>query len=240
MQPFKGRLTEISQENGQLAGQIACPTQGIPAAGQYLLAQASGGPPDALPAVLFSAHHAGESFYTAPPLPGGWQPGLDLQLRGPFGKGFHLPAYARHVALVALDASPSRLLPLAVQALAAGREVTLFCDLAANHLSLNTLPAEVEVDALTAFAAAPLWTDAAFLDLPISALPDLRRRLGLKTIERLPCPAQALILAPMPCAGLAECGVCAVPLRRSRGNSRLSWALACKDGPVFDLDGLEW
>jgi hypothetical protein len=32
----------------------------------------------------------------------------------------------------------------------------------------------------------------------------------------------------MPCAGLADCGVCAVELRRG-------WKLACKDGPVFDL-----
>jgi NAD(P)H-flavin reductase len=42
-----------------------------------------------------------------------------------------------------------------------------------------------------------------------------------------------LILAPMPCAGLAECGACAVP-------ARSGWKLACLDGPVFDLRALDW
>jgi NAD(P)H-flavin reductase len=40
-----------------------------------------------------------------------------------------------------------------------------------------------------------------------------------------------LVVAPMPCGGLAECGVCAVTTRRG-------WKLACKDGPVFDLGEL--
>jgi hypothetical protein len=244
MQSFKGRITEIWLENGQLAGRMACPPQGMPAAGQYLLAQAIAqavdGPPEALPVILFPARLTGEGFHMAPPLPGGWLPGLELDLRGPFGRGFQLPVHARHVALAALDAPPARLLPLAIQALTAGREVTLFCDLASNHFTLSDLPSEIEVDALAAFAAALPWADAAFLDLPVSALPGLRGRLGIKAGERLPCPAQALTLAPMPCGGLAECGVCAVPLRGSRGSSRPSWALACKDGPVFDLDLLEW
>jgi NAD(P)H-flavin reductase len=40
-------------------------------------------------------------------------------------------------------------------------------------------------------------------------------------------------MAAMPCSGLADCGVCAVPARRG-------YKLACKDGPVFDLDELDW
>ena len=43
--------------------------------------------------------------------------------------------------------------------------------------------------------------------------------------------AQALIVTPMPCGGIAECGVCAVTVRRG-------WKMACKDGPVFDLKEL--
>ena len=249
MQSFKGRIAEIWLENGQMAGRMVCPPQGIPAAGQYLLAeamaQASDGPAEALPVTLFPSRLSGEGFHMAPPLPGGWLPGMEFHLRGPFGRGFLLPAQARHVALAALDASPARLLPLAHQALAAGREVTLFCNLAASHFTLSDLPSEIEMDDLAAFAAALSWADAAFLDLPARFLPGLRGRLGIKAGERLPCPTQALVLAPMPCASLAECGVCAVPLRASRRSygshsSRLSWALACKDGPVFDLEILEW
>ena len=35
----------------------------------------------------------------------------------------------------------------------------------------------------------------------------------------------------MPCGGAAECGICAVPFGRG-------WKLACKDGPVFELNPL--
>jgi hypothetical protein len=43
--------------------------------------------------------------------------------------------------------------------------------------------------------------------------------------------AQVLIHTPMPCAGLAECGVCAV-------RDRHDWKMACKDGPVFIMKDL--
>ena len=39
--------------------------------------------------------------------------------------------------------------------------------------------------------------------------------------------AQVLVRAPMPCGGLAECGVCSVRLKTG-------WRLVCKDGPVLD------
>jgi hypothetical protein len=35
----------------------------------------------------------------------------------------------------------------------------------------------------------------------------------------------------MPCGGLAECGVCALPAHRG-------WKLLCKDGPVLELGEL--
>ncbi|HBY08103.1 MAG TPA: hypothetical protein DEH22_10080, partial [Chloroflexi bacterium] len=59
--------------------------------------------------------------------------------------------------------------------------------------------------------------------------PSLRQMLGLEPQAYLPRPVQALLTLPLPCAGVGECGACAVPLRRK------SYALACKDGPVFDL-----
>jgi dihydroorotate dehydrogenase electron transfer subunit len=40
--------------------------------------------------------------------------------------------------------------------------------------------------------------------------------------------AQVLVGTPIPCGGIADCGVCAV-------NTKSSWMLACEDGPVFDL-----
>ena len=155
---YTGRLTEITLKNGLLAGRLTCPAKAVPAAGQYLLGQRVDQTGDILPAVLFLGQKDEDGFWAAPPLPSAWQPGLELNLRGPFGRGFQLPAYARHVALAALASTPDRLLPLAVQALASGREVTLFCDLTESSLLLD-LPAEVEVDALAAFPAALPWAD---------------------------------------------------------------------------------
>jgi dihydroorotate dehydrogenase electron transfer subunit len=81
------------------------------------------------------------------------------------------------------------------------------------------------------------WADFIAIDLPLATLPDLRSRLGLNAgVDRhlhLHCPAQALVLSPMPCGGLAECGVCAVPSPRG-------WKLACDDGPVFNLHEITW
>jgi Leu/Phe-tRNA-protein transferase len=60
-----------------------------------------------------------------------------------------------------------------------------------------------------------------------------KSRNSLSTVVKtFPCPGQALIHTAMPCAGIAECGACAVRTRKS-------WRLACKDGPVFDISELE-
>jgi hypothetical protein len=75
------------------------------------------------------------------------------------------------------------------------------------------------------------WADYLALDLPLHALPDVRQRLGLEAHARPAIPAQALVQAPMPCAGVGACGVCAVPVKRE-------WKLACKDGPVFSMEEL--
>jgi dihydroorotate dehydrogenase electron transfer subunit len=44
---------------------------------------------------------------------------------------------------------------------------------------------------------------------------------------------KALVMTPIPCGGIAECGACAVPAHRG-------WKLACRDGPVFNLNELAW
>jgi ferredoxin len=45
------------------------------------------------------------------------------------------------------------------------------------------------------------------------------------------CEGQMLIHTPVPCGGMADCGICAVTLRSG-------WKLACKEGPVFDWKAL--
>ena len=50
---------------------------------------------------------------------------------------------------------------------------------------------------------------------------------GHSTWPSMVRPVFVLVDAPMPCAGMGDCGVCAV---KARGGYRL----ACKDGPVFE------
>jgi hypothetical protein len=231
MKEKSARLTEIWFESGQLVGRILCPIQ--PGPGQYILAQPAGRITFALPATLFSAGQTSDGFIAAPPLPAGWRPGDDLLVKGPLGNGFNLPDGIHRLGLLAMDATISRLLPLVSPAFKSGSAVTLVCDIAHSGLPLTDIPSELEIAPFESLPSLLTWADFLALDLAITDLPHLRSRLGLKPGERLPCQAQILVHTAMPCAGAAECGICAV-------RTKHRWKLACKDGPVFNLNDLEW
>lgn len=222
-----GSFTQI--EGSLIAGQIACPAQAIPAPGQYVLADALADWREAISFPLFRAGIVPEGMKVAPPLPESWTPGSELVLRGPTGQGFTLPPRTRRIGLVALDVTAARLLGLGEVALERGNEVTLFYDGAESHIELQDLPLAVEVLPLESLSEALKGMDYLALDLPLHSLAGLRQRLGLSSEQQLPCPAQALLLSAMPCGGLGECGGCAV-------HTQKGWRLACKDGPVFDLN----
>jgi dihydroorotate dehydrogenase electron transfer subunit len=152
---------------------------------------------------------------------------MQLSLRGPLGSGFRLPVSARRVALAGLEGSAARLLPLAYQALVQQAAVTIFSD-----FTPAGLPPDMEVLPLDLLAEAPAWADFLALDVLPSTLPTLRSTLGLKSFSHPPCIVQVLIRTSMPCTGLGECGVCAVP-------THAGWKLVCSDGPVFDFNALE-
>ncbi|HLE16439.1 MAG TPA: hypothetical protein VI776_16985 [Anaerolineales bacterium] len=220
MGSFTGRVAEVRTEAGCAAATIACPGRAVPGPGQYAQASAA---TDVLGAALFYAGEWQGGFLAAPPLPTGWAPGTPLALRGPLGRGFRLPENLQRLALVAAGDCLARLLPLAAAALARGAAVTLFTD-----LPLPPLPASLEAYPLGTLKEALAWADFLAVDLPLDDLTGFDERLGLSPGERLPCPGQILLHAPMPCAGLSECGACAIRTRRG-------WKLACADGPVFDL-----
>jgi NAD(P)H-flavin reductase len=221
-----GTIVELRLESHGFSARITCPLALRPAPGQYLSAS-SPNQADPLPQVLYPTGYAGDAIDVAGPLPAVWTTGMELALRGPLGSGFHMPQAARRVALASLDGFPARLLPLAHQALARQAAVAVYT----NEI-LPGLPAEVELLPLDLLPEAPGWADFLALEIAPANLPDLRQRLGLKPIQRLDCPTQVLVLAAMPCTGIGECGVCAVPTRRG-------WLLACTDGPVFDYQLLE-
>jgi dihydroorotate dehydrogenase electron transfer subunit len=237
MRQYPGEISEVwlAGDSGQVAGRITCPDGGAPAAGQFVLADAEGDATSALATVLFAGGFPleGGGWIAAPPLPAHWLPGTPLRLLGPIGRGFGLPAASSRVALAAFGESPARLLPLAAQALARGAGVALLFDLSRHAGALRDLPPAVEAAPLDALNDLLNWMDFLAIDIPAGRLGNLRAAAGLNAGQGFPCPAQALVTVAMPCAGLGECGACAV-------RARYGWRLACKDGPVFDLKELAW
>ena len=151
---------------------------------------------------------------------------MNLSLRGPLGQGFSPPAGARRVALAAPDSTPARLLPLIAPALQRGAAVVLVCGSPPPEL-----PLAVEVQPVGALTEIQAWADYMAVDIPAAALQGLATRLGTRGHRRAPFRTQVLIQTPIACGGLAECGVCAVQARRG-------WKMACKNGPVFELEEL--
>ena len=225
MRIFDGVVREVQWQVGLgRTAWIECPRAAIPAAGRYVMAWSPEDAEAPLAMPLFAARIDVGGFQAAAPIPGAWEPGTRLELRGPLGKGFTPPANLRRLALAGQDESISRLQPLMQNALDQGAAVALFTDHA-----LPSLPSAVEANPLEALREALTWADYLAVDLPPQIIPELSRLLGVEYRgQALPCPAQALVHLSMPCGGLAGCGACSV-------ETRGGWKLACEDGPVFDL-----
>lgn len=224
MHTATGQVIELILQNGLRLARISCPANLIPAPGQYLLASHTSESP--LPVPIFYTNSSPLGFIASGPISDGWNPGMELFLRGPLGRGFSLPASARKVALVAFDDVPARLHGLISPALRQGAGVVLITD----H-DAESLPDEVEVQPTSTLAEALEWSDYIALDVARERLVELRECLGGMRRAWVGKEAQVLLRAPMPCGGVADCGVCAVTLRSG-------WEMACKDGPVFDLKDL--
>lgn len=224
----EGQLHEIYLDS---CVRIICPPELIPVPGQYLLAHArasarsaAGGAPLAVP--LFFNDSAPDGFRSAPLLDSSWMPGTPLNFRGPLGHGFSLSSPIRKLALIAFDDSSARMHGLISPALKGNLEVVLVC-----NSMVNDLPAAVEVQPLKSITDVCKWAEFIALDVARENLNQLKEMmLGL---GQLPAAreAQVLIRTPMPCGGLADCGVCAVGVHHD-------WKMTCKDGPVFILKEL--
>jgi len=177
-----------------------------------------------LPVPLFSTESTSESFTAI--VPDAWLPGLEVSLRGPLGRGFTLPPSARKVALIAFDDSPSRLRGLITPALKQDAAVVLVCE-----TEEDSLPDEVEVQPLSTMDEVLAWADYAAIDVLRENLLGLKEILGGANQTSVKCEAEMLVRTPVPCGGIADCGVCAVV-------TKSNWKMACKDGPVFDLKEL--
>src|SRR5215208_4988482 len=150
MSTGKGQIVELVLEDGCRHVRISCPPSMIPSAGQYLLAGDGSHTP--LPVPLFYSDSAPQGFMAAAPVPASWDPGLELHLRGPLGRGFTLPLSARKVGLIAFDDSPARLKGLIQPALKQHAAVVLV-----SHSNPDTLPDDVEVQPMSALQEIAEW-----------------------------------------------------------------------------------
>jgi NAD(P)H-flavin reductase len=218
MQTGKGQVIELILQDGLRSARLSCLESLIPSPGQYLLADDSS---SLLPVPLFYTDSVASGFIAAPPVPESWSPGQGVWLRGPLGRGFGLPVFSRRVALVAYDDNPSRLRGLIRPSLSQNAAVVLV-----GAAVSDDIPDEVEMQPSSALSDVCEWADYIAVDVARENLPGLRQRLGKSNRISAARETQVLVRTPVPCGGLADCGVCAVM-------TKSNWMMACKDGPVF-------
>ena len=234
MRQFTARITRLAaREDGQIAAQIVGALPAAHAPGQFYLAHGVGIAGQYLRLPLFPETSGPDRMaLDLPPDLAGLQPGDELDLIGPCGRGLALPDHARNVLLMAGTAGAARLRPIAHAALARRCSVVLLCQ---TPQPLADLPLEIEVRMGTSdLADALAWADALCAHLVPASLGDLQRQLRDNAADggQMAAPwAQAFCLPPVPC-GVGACGACAVPTTGG-------WRFACVDGPWFDLPGLE-
>ncbi len=193
----------------------------LPDPGEYFLAFAPG-TSQVLPAALYPYEMDSERLTLCGNFPAEWQPGTSINIQGPLGNGFHPPALAGKITLIAVDTSLSdRLYALMLQSLSRGLAVAWVADAIPEQF-----PPQVELLASSDLLDAVTWSDYAAAAVTLNGLgslinkfhrhPDLKKKV------------EVLIDSPMVC-GNARCGVCAVETKKG-------WKLACKDGPVFNLE----
>ena len=218
MRIANGKVEEIFLDG---SARIDCPPDLIPSPGQYLLAHAPASDLP-LPVPLFFASTSPNGFRCAP-LSVKCQPADEINIRGPIGHGFSIPASAKKIALIAYEESSARLQGLIPVALKQNAEIVLLCD-----SQLKDVPEIIEVQPLQSLNDILKWADYSAIDIARENLNQLREMLGKQDQVKNKYEAQILIHAPMPCGGVAECGVCALTLSHK-------WKMICKEGPVFEL-----
>ncbi len=217
---------------GRQAFLISCSRLVVPSTGRYTLAVDEGA---SLGIPLFNVGEWESGFIAAPSRACDWVPGTELLLYGPRGRGFSMPGHGARLAVISLGEAFCFLWPLVSAWLKAGKLATLF-----SESRYPDLPADLEAAPLTDLPGILNWADSIVAALPADRLGDLARLASDHEKGFYFLPGQILVLTAMPCAGFGECGVCALPLRRSKkgtlsSHAGQSWLLACVDGPVFDL-----
>jgi len=214
-------IHEIAATRNGRAIRVSNQLPRIPVPGEYFLAFTPGSS-KVLPAVLFPYEMDSDTLTLCGSFPGEWQPGTSINIQGPLGNGFHLPSSAVKIALLATDAALSdRLYALMLQSLSRGIAVAWVADTLPEHF-----PPQVELLESSDLIEAVNWSDYSAAAVTHVELGALLRKFDRHT--ELKKRVDVLIDTPMVC-GNARCGVCAVETKKG-------WKLACKEGPVFNLE----
>ena len=220
MREFELRVAEVAAFGGSIRIECEGPNPGA-AAGQMCLALAAlpNQPLLRVPLFLLPLRDRRPGFYVpAAHAYARLAPGDRLDLIGPAGRGFRLPADGGHLLIIA--SSLERLACAVEAALQRGLAVT-----ALTPRSAELLPPDVEIHRGPLDAELARWADVVALDV---ADPAARAaRLRALAPERGPGYVQALHLPPVPC-GVGACQACWVHLPHANARK-----LACVDGPVF-------
>ena len=196
--------------------------------GQYLAANMQDDRSAVLPKILYIEKVSGHEVTLCPRTLDGWRPGQAVFYRGPLGKGVRIPQFSKRMALISLDDNPARMLSLAAYGSENRLDMVMAGDWVANAKISGDIPPSIELAPLSQIQELTSWADFIFFDVPHSQLQSLGKLTQSIPALLRPGLAQVLIHTPMPCIGIAECGICAVKTRRG-------YILACQDGPVFDL-----
>ncbi len=181
------------------------------------------------------------------------RPGDTLQSLGPLGLGFTLQAPMRRVVCVAggLGCAPFPLLAQKARALGAGEVVILHGAATAARL----YPAERFTRGDGGVRVVESTDDGSrghhglVIDLLADALrdgadavyacgPNPMLAATARTLRALDAPpiCEVSLEAPMGC-GFGTCLGCTLPVRR---DGETAWALCCREGPVMDMDAVDW
>jgi len=214
MKRERALLAEIYRsEPGPRAGRLHCPSSLIPAPGQFVMALAERHPAaHRIPLFPCAIHDDGFSSLMVPET---WQPGDELDLMGPFGRGFTPSEAGSRWLFISSLPDGGTLLPLVEMGLERGLELAWWGE------SGRRLDPAVEI--VLDLPAALDWSDYTACET------DPETMGTLQAIWRSP-PSKAsievLVLTDLLC-GFGACQACAVTGRRG-------FRLSCSDGPVFD------
>ncbi len=224
MREFELRVVEVAAYGGSIRVDCEGPHPGA-TAGQVCLALASlPHPPDLpvplrVPLYFLPPRDKRAGFYVPATHPyARLAPGDHLDLIGPAGRGFRLPAAGGRLLVIA--SSLERLAAAVAAALGRGLAITVL-----TPRGGELLPPDVEIHRGPLDAELALWADTVILDVADPAA----RAARLRDLApgRGPDYVQALHTLPLPC-GVGACQACWVHLPHANARK-----LACVDGPVF-------